>query len=154
MSDRVVFSGVVSAGLVFELSDDRHRATVATLGPATERIVSFGPVTKRTALRYAVGRPGECSSVFRVWANKGKLDVYASIRTWKDWAKFSFHQSGRFIFHLSSVDHPGAEWVGRPDSDNRRIDDWDRPEPFVPGWTHLITFMVPTEDVRPAANSG
>ncbi len=151
---RAVVGGVVSAGLVFDLSEDRSRAKVRTLTPASEPIVTFGPVTKRTAARFAVGRPGECSSVFRVWANKGKLDVYAAIRTWKDLAKFSFHQSGRYIFHLSTVDHPGAQWVRRPDPGNRRIDAWDRPKPFVPGWTHLITVMVPTEDVRPSPTSG
>lgn len=153
-TERLVTNGVVSAGLVFSLSDDHRRATVRVLSPASDPILTFGPVTKRTAIRFAVGRPGQCSSVFCVWANKGKLDVYASIRTWKDLAKFSFHQSGRYIFHLSSADHPGAEWVSRPDAANRRIDAWDRPAPFVPGWTHLITFMVPTEDVQPSPTSG
>lgn len=154
MSERVVTNGVVAAGLVFHLSNDRARADVFRLAPGSDPIVSFRRVKKGTAIRFSVGHPGECSSVFRVWANKGKLDVYASIRTWKDLAKFSFHQSGRYIFHLSSVEHPGAEWVGRPDSQNRRIDAWDRPAPFVPGWTHLITFMVPTADVRPCALAG
>ncbi|PZO60726.1 MAG: hypothetical protein DI635_15335 [Pseudoxanthomonas suwonensis] len=153
-NERTAIGDIVSAGLIFDLSEDRRRATVRTLTPASVPILTFGPVTKRTAARFAVGRPGECSSVFRVWANKGKLDVYASIRTWKDLAKFSFHQSGRYIFHLSSVDHPGAEWARRPDPQNRRISAWDRPAPFVPGWTHLITFMVPTEDVRPSPTSG
>lgn len=153
-NERIIIDGVVSAGLVFDLSEDRRRATVRILTPASEPILTFGPVTKRTAARFAVGRPGECSSVFRVWANKSKLDVYASIRTWKDLAKFSFHQSGRYIFHLSSVDHPGAEWAGRPDLENRRISAWERPAPFVPGWTHLITFMVPTEDVQRSPTSG
>ena len=151
-NERVVVDGVVSAGLVFDLSKDRRSAIVKALGG--EPIVTFGPVTKRTAARFAVGRPGECSSVFRVWANKGKLDVYAAIRTWKDLAKFSFHQSGRYVFHLSSVDHPGAKWAHRSDPSNRRISAWDRPTPFVTGWTHLITFMAPTEDVRPCGNAG
>ncbi|QHN30790.1 hypothetical protein GII32_10720 [Gordonia amarae] len=154
MTERTVVDGIVSAGLVFELSDDRRRATVRMLTSASEPILTFGPVTKRTAARFAVGHPGECSSIFRVWANKGKLDVYSAIRTWKDLAKFSFHQSGRYIFHLSSVDHPGAEWASRPDPGNRRISAWDRPEPFVPGWTHLMSFMVPTEDVRPCPTAG
>ncbi|GAA4746351.1 hypothetical protein [Gordonia alkaliphila] len=154
MTERTVFNGIVSSGFVFDLSEDRRQATLRTLSTATEPIVKFRSVTKRTAARFAVGQPGECSSIFRVWANKGKLDVYASIRTWKDLAKFSFHQSGRYIFHLSSVEHPGAEWVKRPDPENRRVSAWDRPEPFVPGWTHLMTFMVPTEDVRPNAGAG
>jgi hypothetical protein len=153
-NERAVVDGIVSAALLYELSEDRRRATVRSLTPASEPIVVFGPVTKRTAARFAVGQPGECSSVFRVWANKGKLDVYAAIRTWKDLAKFSFHQSGRYIFHLSSVEHPGAQWATRPDPANRRIDAWDRPAPFVPGWTHLISFMVPTVDVRPSPTSG
>ncbi|OZC42395.1 hypothetical protein CH289_27325 [Rhodococcus sp. RS1C4] len=153
-NERIAIDDIVSAGLVFDLSSDRLRATVRMLTPASEPILTFGSVTKRTAARFAVGRPGECSSVFRVWANKGKLDVYASIRTWKNMAKFSFHQSGRCIFHLSSVDHPGAKWVERPDPENRRISAWDRPAPFVPGWTHLVTIMVPTEDVRLSPNSG
>lgn len=153
MTERIVVDGHVAAGLVFDLVDG-NRAEVYRLDPGSDPILNFGPVTKRTAARFAVGHPNECSSVFRVWANRGKLDVYASIRTWKDLAKFSFHQSGRFIFHLASVDHAGADWVERPDPDNRRIDAWDRPEPFVPGWTHLITFIVPTEDVVPYEGVG
>lgn len=147
-------NGVVSAGVEFDLSEDRRIARLRTPGPTGEHVVNFRSVAKRTAARFAVGAPGECSSIFRVWANKGKLDVYASIRTWKDLAKFSFHQSGRYVFHLSSVEHPGAEWVSRPDPENRRVTAWDRPEPFVPGWTHLITFIVPTEDVKSSPNAG
>lgn len=116
--------------------------------------VSFKPVTKKTAIRFAVGRPGQCSSVFRVWANRDKFDVYASIRSWKDLAKYSFHESGTYVYHLSSTEHENAKWVSLPDLSNRRIHSWTRPEPFVPGWTHLITFMVPTEDVRPNVNAG
>ncbi|WP_280195908.1 hypothetical protein [Nocardia farcinica] len=109
---------------------------------------------KNTAARFAVGRPGECSSVFRVWANRRKFDVYASIRTWNGFAKFSFHESGTYIYHLASLDHENTKWVDLPDPNSKRIRTWERPAPFVPGWTHLVTFMVPTEDVRSNPTSG
>ncbi|ATD70520.1 hypothetical protein CNO18_09750 [Gordonia sp. 1D] len=143
------------AGMVMDLDPATRRADVYHLPPRPEDpVVTFDPVKKGSAIRFAVGRPGECSSVFRVWANRDKFDVYASIRTWKDLAKYSFHESGTYIYHLSSTEHAGAKWVTRPDPDNRRLHAWQRPEEFVPGWTHLITFMVPTEDVVPSPGAG
>ena len=89
-----------------------------------------------------------------MWANRDKFDVYAAIRTWKNLAKFSFHESGTYIYHLSSIDHENAKWVNLGDRTSKRIDTWSRPAPFVPGWTHLLTFMVPTEDVVVSPRAG
>ena len=120
----------------------------------SELLSTLRPVGKQTACRFAVGSPGECSSVFRVWANRKRFDVYAAIRTWNGLAKFSFHESGQYIYHLTSTEHENARWVSRPDPLNRRIERWEKPPAFVPGWTHLLTFMVPTNDVRPCPTAG
>ncbi|WP_157183571.1 hypothetical protein [Nocardia takedensis] len=142
-------------GFVAALDPDTRCADLYHLPPrGREPMVTLRPVGKRTASRFAVGRPGECSSIFRVWANKDKYDVYASIRTWKGLAKFSFHESGTYIYHLSSTDHENAKWVKRADPNNRRIDTWKKPETFVPGWTHLVSFMIPTQDILPISGAG
>lgn len=55
MNERAVVDSIVSAALLYELPEDRRRATIRSPTPASEPIVVFGPVTKRTAARFAVG---------------------------------------------------------------------------------------------------
>ncbi|MBI5336170.1 MAG: hypothetical protein HZB45_00635 [Mycolicibacterium rufum] len=146
---------IVAAGFVAHVDPVSRCADLRLVSKGQgELLTTFRPVGNRTACRFAVGRPGECSSVFRVWANRKKFDVYAAIRTWNGLAKFSFHESGQYIYHLTSTEHENARWVSRPDPLSRRIERWEKPPAFVPGWTHLLTFMVPTYDVRPSLTAG
>lgn len=100
------------------------------------------------AIRFALGQPGHRSSVWRVWANKGKHDVYAAIRTSAGVLKYSFHESGEWIHHLVSASHPKAKFVKVPNPDSKRLDTWRRPEPFVDGWTHMLSIFVPAKDLQ------
>jgi len=100
------------------------------------------------AIRFALGQPGHRSSVWRVWANKGKHDVYAAIRTSAGLLKYSFHESGEWIHHLVTTEHPKAKFVSLPNPSSKRLDTWRRPDPFVPGWTHMLSIFIPAEDLQ------
>ena len=97
-------------------------------------------------VRIAVGAPGLRSSVWRIWADKGKSDVYIASRTIIGVQKFSLHQSGdwRYAFTSDFMDSEGG--AGVPD---RIIDRWRRPEPGAGGWIRAITIWVRAEDVTP-----
>src|SRR5664279_4401308 len=73
-------------------------------------------------IRVCVGKVGERSSVWRIWANKRSSDVYVAARTIAGVQRFSLHQSGvwRYAWTASAAqDHV-------PEDQDRVIDRWQR----------------------------
>lgn len=94
-------------------------------------------------LRVAVGRPGRRSSVWRVWANPNKSDVYVAARVLAGTQKFSLHESGDWR----------NQWVTKEQAkrftstENRVMDQWPRPPAQPGGWTMGLTIWVPSDDL-------
>jgi hypothetical protein len=79
------------------------------------------------AIRVGVGsREGPKSGVWRVWAGKGKSDVYVAVRSYAGIFKVSLHESGDCYVGLTTQfaeDNPSA-LTGRDGS--RHFDKWKR----------------------------
>ncbi len=94
-------------------------------------------------IRVAVGRPGHRSSVWRVWANQNKSDVYVAARVLAGTQKFSLHESGDWR----------NQWVTKEQAkrftskENRVMDRWPRPPARPGGWTTGLTIWVPSDDL-------
>lgn len=100
------------------------------------RIPITGPGGKD---RIAVGEQGRRSSVWRIWANPGKYDLYVAVRHLARNVKFSFHESG--IWRHAWTDEDVAEkFTGARD---RLLDRWERPGEAANGWTRALTIVVP-----------
>lgn len=89
--------------------------------------------------RVAVGEPGRRSSVWRVWANTRKDDVYVAAREAATHQKFSLHESGDWRYQWTS----GERAVAYTGQSRRTIDRWSRPSEHTGGWTHALSIWVP-----------
>ena len=94
-------------------------------------------------IRVAVGRPGHRSSVWRIWANQNKSDVFVAARVLAGTQKFSLHESGDWR----------NQWVTKEKAqrftskENRVLDQWPRPPARPGGWTTGLTIWVPSDDL-------
>lgn len=61
----------------------------------------------KTPIRFAVGVPGRRSTLWRLWANRAKDDVYLATRRSAGIFKFSLHESGDWRL----------QWVGQDRGD-------------------------------------
>jgi hypothetical protein len=95
------------------------------------------------AMRVAVGRPGHRSSVWRVWANQSKSDVYVAARVLAGKLKFSLHESGDWR-HQWVTTEKAQLFTGQ---NGRVIDQWPRPPAGPGGWTRGLTIWVPSDDL-------
>lgn len=129
-----------------QADNDGRLAAHSIVGTQAMNPVPLLPARSDRPVRFAVGTATRSASVWRVWANKTSDDVYASIATIEDLAKYSFHQSGEYMVHIRDFMHPHAARATVP-FPSRRFDTWDRPEPWRAGWTHLLTIKVPGADV-------
>jgi len=91
-------------------------------------------------IRFAVGAVGERSSIWRVWANKNKSDVYIAARELARYQKYSLHESGDYRYAWTS-EHQDTTPA------TRVIDRWQRPDPNEGGWSRGISVYVRAEDV-------
>lgn len=91
-------------------------------------------------IRFAVGRVGERSSVWRVWANKNKSDVYIAARELARHQKYSLHESGDYRYAWTS-EHKDTTPA------TRILDRWRRPDLNEAGWSRGISIYVRAEDV-------
>jgi hypothetical protein len=89
-------------------------------------------------IRFAVGSHTKRSTVWRVWANKNKGDVYVAARVIAGIQKFSLHESGDWRYQWVSRD-ASEQWGG---DSGRILDRWERPE-GIEGWTRALTIWVP-----------
>ena len=90
-------------------------------------------------IRIAVGEQGHRSSTWRVWSNKNTSDVYVAARTIGGTQKFSLHESGDWRHQWVSTEK--ARQHG--DSDQRIMDQWERPETPEHGFTKGLSIWVP-----------
>jgi hypothetical protein len=99
-------------------------------------------------IRVAVGRPGHRSSVWRIWANQNKSDVFVAARVLAGTQKFSLHESGDWR----------NQWVTKEKAqrftsqENRVLDQWPRPPAGLGGWTTGLTIWVPSVEVLDIAD--
>ena len=118
-------------------------------GSGDARTFTLGPANPRKPLRFAVGRPGRRSSVWRLWANRGKDDVYIATRQSAGIFKVSLHESGDWRLQWVGDGH-GDVWFTTRDGDEpqgRIIDRWPRPPAGATGWTDALSIWVPALDV-------
>lgn len=103
---------------------------------STERIDLSGPGGVE---RVAVGEPGRRGSVWRIWANRGSSDLYVAVRNIAGVQKYSFHESGDWRLQWTTPE-VATRWTG---DDDRRVDQWRRPDEDPKGWTVALTIWVP-----------
>jgi len=80
-----------------------------------------------TSIRLGVGsREGAKSGVWRIWAGKGKSDVYLAVRSYAGIFKVSLHESGRCSVAFTSqfAERNPSALAGRGGS--RYFDKWRR----------------------------
>ncbi len=108
--------------------------------------VNYGP--RGTTVRFAAGQPGARSSVWRLWSNPAKSDLYLSVRTANNRFKYSFHQSGRWHLHRPDSEHDSMDnVVPTPNAaESGYLDRWARPEPVLSGWTRALSVFIPSND--------
>ena len=119
--------------VVLELADERG-----------QQIGVFSLTGPGGKIRVAVGRPGHRSGVWRIWANRGKSDVYVAARSIAGIQKFSLHESGDWRHQWVSPERAEQSTSGR----DRVIDRWPRPPDGPGGWTKALSIWVPKEDVQ------
>ena len=93
--------------------------------------------------RIAVGRPGRPSSVWMVWANKNKYDLYVAARVVAWIQKFSLHESGDWRHQWTpqaDLERLVADQEGGSD---RVLGRWQRPEPNGVGVRQGLSIWVP-----------
>ena len=95
-------------------------------------------------LRFAVGEPGQRSSIWNIWAPKKYSDVYLASRTIAGMQKFSLHESGDWRYAWTSQYMDSEEGSGL---EERIIDQWRRPEPDADGLITGPVVRVRAEDV-------
>jgi hypothetical protein len=119
--------------VILELTDERG-----------ERIGTYPLTGSGGTIRVGVGRPGRRSGVWRIWANRGKSDVYIAARSIAGIQKFSLHGSGDWR-HQWVTPNQAEEFTANRD---RVMDRWPRPPEGPGGWTKALSIWVPKEDVQ------
>jgi hypothetical protein len=133
------------------IASDNHQGVdvLFVTGMGDARTFTLGPANPKKPLRFAVGRPGRRSSVWRLWANRGKDDVYIAARQSAGILKVSLHESGDWRLQWVGDDHGDVSFTTRDgdESQGRVIDRWSRPPAGATGWTDALSIWVPTRDV-------
>lgn len=109
----------------------------------------LGRARPKKPIRFAVGQPGCRSSVWRLWANSGKDDVYLASRNSATIFKISLHESGDWRQQWGP-DGPGDVVhtpMAGPAPRGRILHQWSRPPADAAGWTPALSIWVPHEDV-------
>ena len=88
-------------------------------------------------IRFAVGSHARRSSIWRVWSDSKRSDVYVGVRNFAGFQKFSLHESGQW--HHAFVDADAAQGQGFP---SRYMDTWEKPENGPSGWTKALAVKV------------
>jgi hypothetical protein len=101
----------------------------------------MSPSAERNTLRFAVGSPSEpVSALWRL--HVARDDVYIATNHGSanvPVLKISLHQSGIWVAAF-----PEHSRIVAPDSGNRRVARWERPDEFVRGWTLAAHIDVPS----------
>lgn len=133
----------VGGGLIADPERLQRAASAVRIGRETNGI------------RFGVGEPeGVHSSVWRVWMNNRRDDVYISARSLASELKVSLHEGFWYFGFTDKHIHSGSSLV--PAGADRKIRVWDRPDEFGAGWTRAFTVIVPASEVvdSPAPYAG
>lgn len=141
--------------LVVAVSGGRtSRRAGLTIYPGNQEPLGFvlNRADPKKPIRFAVGEPGRRSTVWRVWANRDKSDVYVASRRSAGIFKISLHETGdwRMQWVSSEPDHGTAlyrSYSGDYDGSGRVLAQWRRPDAHIPGWTDAMSVWVPGADV-------
>jgi len=97
-------------------------------------------------IRLGVGEPGGArSSVWRVWMNNRRDDVYISARSLAAELKVSLHPEFWYFGFTGEHIRRGSSFV--PPGSDRKKHVWSRPEDFGAGWTRAFAIIVPASEV-------
>jgi hypothetical protein len=97
-------------------------------------------------LRFAVGEPaGPRSSVWRVWMNDRRDDVYIAARSLASDLKVSLHPNFWYFGFTRKHAERGSSVV--PPGADRKMHVWERPGEFGAGWTRAFAIVVPASEV-------
>ncbi len=110
---------------------------------------TMGRADPRKPIRFAVGRPGRRSALWRMWANRHKNDVYVATRRSAGTFKVSLHESGDWRIQWVGSDHGDVTFWSRETEPNygRIMHRWSRPAHGKSGWTEALSLWVPWIDV-------
>lgn len=137
--------------LIAAIVDGPDSTTEVFLGAGDHDLMRF-PLARadpKLPVRFAVGRPGRRSSMWRLWANSAKDDVYLATRQSAGIFKVSLHASGDWRLQWVSADRGDVRWTafGPDEPDGRVLHRWQRPPPGRSGWTDAMSVWVPEPDV-------
>lgn len=99
-----------------------------------------------SGIRFATGDPqGARSSVFRIWTNARKDDVYIAARSLASELKVSLHPNF-WYFGFTKV-HAQREGSLVPQGTDRKLRSWNRPNELGPGWTRAFAVLIPGSEL-------
>lgn len=116
----------------------------------------LGPANPQRPIRFTVGEPGRRATVWRVWANRNKDDVYIASRQSAGIFKISLHETGDWRCQWVNEDR-GDVRFHRPDgssADGRILVRWQRPASNANGWTDALSIWVPGDDIFDVPGDG
>ena len=99
-------------------------------------------------IRLVVGRSGQQSSVWRVWADRSNSNVYIGVRNIIGYLKWSLHESNRWRHAWVDTEEAlrRAEELGH--TGDRAFDKWDRPDEIGDtGITRGLAIRVRPQDL-------
>src|SRR3954447_2352635 len=103
---------------------------------------------KQQVLRFAVGTgDGPRSRTWRLWAPRGKSDVYVSSRRIANSFKVSLHEPGPSRFALTSEFVREHDFVAPEGRDHRLAKEWNRPRPSSGRAVRPFAIVVPWDEV-------
>ncbi len=107
----------------------------------------MGKKNRSDVLRFGVRTAdGRCSTVWRVWADRKKGDVYISARDLGGHFKASLHASGKCRAAFTAEHMARPRPLIPPDRD-RAVMRWTLPAPLAPSVVQAFTIIVPSEDL-------
>ena len=133
-------------------ADASAPATVTLLAGEQELMFPMRAADPKKPARFTVGEPGHRSSVWRLWANKDRGDVYLGTRQSAGIFKVSLHESGDWRLQFISENPADRGQVrftperGR-EPQGRILSRWRRPAAGRTGWTEALSIWVPSEDL-------
>lgn len=142
---------------VTDYPDDGQRVQVVLTTDAGEPLTfSLGPANPKAPVRFAVGRPGWRSSVWRLWANRDRSDVYVATRQSAGIFKVSLHESGDWRLQWVGSDRGEVTFTSFEEEppQGRVMHQWSRPPASATGWTDALSIWVPRQDVSEIPGDG
>lgn len=136
--------------LVAVLEDNQgHAQVLVSAGDADPLVFPLPAANPKRPIRFAVGRPGMRSSLWRLWANRSKDDVYLATRQSAGIFKISLHESGDWRLQWVGQERGDVTYtsLSDPEPEGRVLHQWTRPMAGPSGWTDALSIWVVDGDV-------